>query len=241
MTRLGSIRFKVGDVLLLQGERATLREILTPLGCLALETRGLSIRRKSRSWLPMLVFAVAIGVAALRIVPVEIAFVTAAVVLLICDTIPLREAYRSISWPVIVLLGALIPVGQALQTTGATVLIAEFIIAAAGTLPVALMITLVIIISMVLSDLIHNSPTAILMAPIAVAIAARMGLPADPFLMAVAVGAASPYLTPIGHQSNTLVMGPGGYRFGDYWRLGLPLDIIILAVAVPMIMWVWVP
>ena len=241
MTRLGSIRFKVGDVLLLQGDRESLSENLAPLGCLPLKTRELTVRRTTRSWLPLLVFAAAIMVSALRILPIEIAFVLAVVVLLVCDALPLREAYRSINWPIIILLGALIPVGESLQRTGATAIIAEAIVSTAGEIPVVLMLALVMIISMALSDLIHNSPTAILMAPIAVAIAAKIGLPADPFLMAVAVGSASPYLTPIGHQSNTLVMGPGGYHFGDYWRLGLPLDIIIVAVAVPMIMWVWVP
>ncbi len=241
MTRLGSIRFKVGDVLLLQGERASLSEILASMGCLALKTRGLTLRRTTRNWFPILVFTVAIIISALRILPVEIAFVSAVVVLLVCNILSLRDAYRSIKWPIIVLLGALIPVGESLQHTGATAHIADVIVSVAGEFPVAVMLGLVILISMVLSDLIHNSPTAILMAPIAVAIAGKIGLPADPFLMAVAVGSASPYLTPIGHQSNTLVMGPGGYRFGDYWRMGLPLDVIIITIAVPMIMWVWVP
>ena len=231
MTRLGSIRFKVGDVLLLQGDRARLREVMTTLGCLPLAGRGLRLRTPQRVWLPTTVFALAIIAAGLGLVPVQIAFVSAAVVLLLVGTLPMKEAYRSIEWPVIMLLGALIPIGESLQATGGTGLIAHGIVMAAGQLPIAMLVALLIITSMVLSGLIHNSPTAILMAPIAVAIANEFGVPAG----------APPFLTPVGHQSNTLVMGPGGYQFGDYWRMGLPLDVLIVAVAVPMILLVWVP
>ncbi len=240
MTRLGSVRFKVGDVLLLQGERTALRQVLTTLGCLPLEGRGLNLRPPARALLPVAVFTAAIVAAGLRVVPIEIAFVSAAAALLLSNAVTPREAYRSIEWPVIVLLGALIPVGESLQTTGATTLIAHGIVAAIDGPSVATMLTLLIVASMLLADLIHNSPTAILMAPIAAGIASELGLPADAFLMAVAIGSASPYLTPVGHPSNTLVMGPGGYRFGDYWRMGLPLDALIVAVAVPLLIWVWV-
>jgi di/tricarboxylate transporter len=140
---------------------------------------------------------------------------------------------------VIVLLAALIPIGEALGTTGATAVIADLIGDVAGSLPVWGLLALVMMTSMLLSDLIHNTPTAVLMAPIGISLAKTLGLPADALLLAIAIGSASPYLTPIGHQSNTLVMGPGGYQFGDYWRLGLPLDAVILLVGVPMILWVW--
>ena len=172
-------------------------------------------------------------------VPVQIAFATVVGALVLMKMVSLRAVYRSIEWPVIVLLGFLIPIGEALQTTGATDLIAQGIVVAADDMPVWSLLALVIGVSMVLSDLVHYTPTAVLVAPIALSLATGLGLPPDPFLMAVAIGAASPYLTPIGHQSNTLVMGPGGYRFGDYWRVGLPLDIVIIVVAVPMIIWVW--
>ena len=126
-----------------------------------------------------------------------------------------------------------------MQSTGATDLIAQGILSAGNDLPLWTLLALVMAVSMLLSDLVHNTPTAVLMAPVALSLATGLGISADPFLMAVAIGAASPYLTPIGHQSNTLVMGPAGYRFGDYWRLGLPLEIVLIAVTIPMIAWVW--
>ena len=161
------------------------------------------------------------------------------VALILTHTISLSDAYGSIEWPVIFLLAALIPIGKALQDTGGTDMIAQGMIGAAGDIPPWVMLSVVLTISMWLSDLVHNTPAAILMAPVAISIAHALGVNPDAFLMAVAVGAASPYLTPIGHQSNTLVMNPGGYEFTDYARVGLPLEILIVAVGTPMIMWVW--
>ena len=172
---------------------------------------------------------------------VPIAFMAAVLLLVLTDTISLAEMYDAIEWPVILLLGTLIPIGEALQHTGGTDLIANGLVGVAGDVPLWIIIAMVLAVSMWLSDFVHNTPTAILMAPIAMGIASRLDANPDAFLMAVAVGAASPYLTPIGHQSNTLVMGPGGYKFQDYTKAGLPLQIIILLVAVPMIMWVWSP
>ena len=171
--------------------------------------------------------------------PVQIAFTSVVGILVLLKAVSLREAYRSIEWPVIVLLGFLIPVGEALQTTGATEQIAMSIVAIADDIPLWTLLAVVMVTSMLLSDLVHNTPTAILMAPVALSLANTFNLPVDALLMAVAIGAASPYLTPIGHQSNTLVLGPGGYNFGDYWRLGLPLDIVIVLTGVPMIIFVW--
>ncbi|MDH3688818.1 MAG: SLC13 family permease [Gammaproteobacteria bacterium] len=238
-TRLGSIRFRAGDVLLLQGERDTLYEVLPGLGCLPLAKRSLSIGQRRRILLTPAIVAIAVVAAALGLVPVQIAFFAAVTALIISNALPLREAYRSVEWPVIVLLGSLIPLGEALQATGGTALIANNIINLVGGMPSWAILAVLMVTAMLLSDLIHNTPTAVLMAPVAVTIAHSLQLPPDAFLMAVAIGSASPYLTPIGHQSNTLVMGPGGYGFSDYWRVGLPLDFVILAVAVPMILWVW--
>ena len=163
--------------------------------------------------------------------------VTALFVLL--NIVPLRDVYSSIEWPVIVLLGSMIPLGGALQATGGTELIAGGIVdLSAGYSPVVVL-TLLIVVTMTLSDVMNNTATAVIAAPIAIEIAARLGVNADPFLMGVAVAASCAFLTPIGHKNNTLIMGPGGYRFGDYWRMGLPLEILIIAVAVPMILWVW--
>jgi di/tricarboxylate transporter len=240
--RLGAIRFKRGDVLLMQGDRRKLSEVLPAIGCLPLARREISMTgRRRKATLAPTIFLLAILSAAFGLVSVPVAFVSAVAALAITGCLTLREAYDSVEWSLIVLLGALLPLGEALQATGATALIAQAILSLAGALPVWGMLTLVVICSMLLSDLIHNSPTAVLMAPISVAIAEALQLPPEPFLMAVALGAASPYLTPIGHQSNTLVMAPGGYHFADYWRLGLPLDLVILVVGVPLIMLVWMP
>lgn len=238
-TRLKHIKYKTGDVLLLQGETEALEELCLSLGCLAIKNRGLDITARRGVLLIPGTFAMGIFVAAMDWVPVQIAFTTVVGVLVLMKMVSLRVAYRSIEWPVIVLLGFLIPIGEALQSTGATDLIAQGIIQLSNGLPLWSILALVMATSMLLSDLVHNTPTAVLMAPIAFSLATGLNLPVDPFLMAVAIGAASPYLTPIGHQSNTLVMGPGGYAFKDYWRVGLLLDLIIISVAVPMILLVW--
>ena len=238
-SRLKHVRFKTGDVLLLQGEPAALTQLCKTLGCLAIKNRGTEITPKRGALFTPLAFALGILAAAIGLVPVQIAFATVVGVLVISRMISLRDAYRSVEWPVIVLLGFLIPVGEALQTTGATELIALNLKSIAVDLPLWGLLAMVLIISMLLSDLIHNTPTAVLMAPIAYSLALSLNVSPDALLMAVAIGAASPFLTPIGHQSNTLVMGPGGYNFGDYWRLGLPLDILIVSIAVPMILLVW--
>lgn len=239
--RLGSIRFQTGDVLLLQGESNTLQQALSAMACLPLAGRGLRPTRRQGPYFPLGVFGFAVGAASIGLVPVHIAFVTAVAAMIVAGTLSLRDVYESIEWPVILLLGALIPIGQALETTGGTALIAGGILAVADDLPIWAMLALLMVVSMLLSDLIHNTPTAVLMAPIAISIAHILNMSVDPFLMAVAVGSASPYLTPIGHQSNTLVMSPGGYHFADYARVGAPLDLLILATAVPMIMWIWLP
>ncbi len=239
VARLKHIRVKTGDVLLLQGEKQALEQLCASLGCLAIKNRGMEITPKRAALTTPFIFALGILATAIGLVPVQIAFATVVGALVILKAVSLREAYRSIEWPVIVLLGFLIPVGEALQSTGATGLIAAALVSVAEDIPLWGLLALILITSMGLSDLVHNTPTAILMAPIALSLADTLQISADPLLMAVAIGAASPYLTPVGHQSNTLVLGPGGYQFSDYWRLGLPLDAVIVLVAVPMIMMVW--
>jgi di/tricarboxylate transporter len=238
--RLARVSFQIGDVLLLQGHRDTLEKILPMLGCLPLAERGFNQQPTRMSLLPLGIFALAVLTVALGLAPAQLAFVAAVAAMVLTGSIPARDVYANIEWPVIVLLASLIPIGEALDSTGATRLIAEGVASVAGELPLWALLALVMASSMLLSDLIHNTPTAVLMAPIGLGLASTLNLPPDALLMSIAVGAASPYLTPIGHQSNTLVMGPAGYQFGDYWRLGLPMDLIILATAVPMIMWVWV-
>ncbi len=237
--KLKHVRFKTGDVLLLQGEKEALKLACNNLGCLAIRNRGFEITARRGLIVTPLIFLIGIIASALGLVPVQIAFTTVVGILVLMRLVSLQEAYNSIEWPVIILLGFLIPVGESLQSTGATSLISTFISNVAADAPPWTILTLLMVTSMLLSDVVHNTPTAVLMAPIAFTLASSLGYSTDAFLMAVAVGAASPYLTPIGHQSNTLVMGPGGYNFGDYWRLGLPLDVVIVCTAVPMIQLVW--
>lgn len=237
--RLGQVRFLAGDVLLLQGERESLTEALASLGCLPLAERDIPLAQARPSILVPAIFALGIAAVVFGLLPPQIAFVAAAVALVLFGAVTLRELYDSIDWSIIVLLGAMIPVGMALETTGASAVISAPILALEGTLPVPLLLALLMIGTMMLTDIMNNVATAVLMAPIGIAIAHGLEVSVDPFLMAVAIGSSSTFLTPIGHQSNLLVMGPGGYRFGDYWRMGLPLDLLILATAVPLILWVW--
>jgi di/tricarboxylate transporter len=238
-SRLRRQHFRAGDVLLLQGDAETVGDAITELGLLPLAERDLSIAQPRRIGLALGIFAIAIAAGALAYVPMSIAFIGAIVAYVVFGILPARDLYRDIDWPVIVLLGSMISVGAALEVTGTTELIAGAIVGLTGTLPALIVLGLVLVVTMTLSDLVNNAATALVMAPISVSIAGRLEANPDAFLMAVALGASCAFLTPIGHQSNTLVMGPGGYRFGDYWRLGLPLEVLIVLVGVPMIALVW--
>jgi di/tricarboxylate transporter len=238
---LSDIRLRIGDVLLLQGRREGLRERLAYMGCLPLAERAETAAPDRPSALPGLIFVLAIVLTSMGALPVQIAFAAAAVLVVLLGSLPLREAYSSIHWPIIILIGALLPVGEALRSTGATDLIAHSLLSLAGAWPTYAVVALLIVVSMALSDIINNAAAAIVMGPLALSVATDLGLPADPFLMAVAVGSSCTFLTPIGHQSNTLVLGPGGYKFGDYWRMGLPLDALVVLVATVLITLVWGP
>ena len=234
-----SVRFVVGDILLLQGPPETLSEIITQWGCLPLAGRGISLGKPRRLIPGLLIFATALALTALGIIPVQVSFMAAAVVMVLGNFISLKEMYESIDWSIIVLLGSIIPVSRALETTGGAQLIAESVLGLADRLPVWAMVLAVLVISMTLSDIVNNAAAVLIMAPIALEIAEGLSASPDAFLMSVAIGASCSFLTPIGHQSNTLVMGPGGYKFGDYWKMGLPLEMVVAAVAVPMIMLIW--
>lgn len=237
--RISRITFRVGDVLLLQGETRTITEILRILGCLPLAQRNIKLGTPRRVLPAMGVFGTAIFFTALGLLPAHIAFTAGAVTLVLTNLLSLREAYASIEGPIIVLLGAMIPVGQALEDTSATGLLAGVLVDLAGGLPLWAMLGILLITAMLLSDVINNAATAVIMAPIAASVANALGQSVDPFLMAVAVGSSCTFLTPIGHQSNTLVMGPGGYAFSDYWRMGLPLGILVVLTAIPLILLFW--
>ncbi len=237
--RIRQIHLQIGDVLLLQGRSEILQQALPVLGCLPLAGRDLRLGEPRRIILAVGIFAAAVLFSALGGFPVHITFTAAAVAMTLVRLVPLREFYQSIDWPVVVLLGAMIPVGEALETTGGAELLVSGVRPVAALLPPASVLAIVLVGTICLSSIINNAAAAVLMAPIATSIAAGLKASADPFLMAVAVGASSAFLTPIAHQSNALVMGPGGYHFGDYWRLGLPLVILTVLVAVPLIIWVW--
>jgi len=238
-TRLDRIRLRMGDVLLLQGYNATLREVLATLGCLPLAQRSLRIGQPRRILLSLAIFGTALLVAAAGILPAQVAFVVAVVAMVIARLINLRDAYESIDWPIIILLGAMIPVGEALDSTGGAQLIADGLLKLGENMPAVVTLAVILIGTMFLSDLVNNAAAVVLMAPIGINLAGGLGVSVDPFLMAITIGASCAFLTPIGHQSNTLVMGPGGYKFGDYWRMGLLLEVIVVLVAIPLIFIFW--
>ena len=237
--RLGNVSFRVGDVLLLQGNVDNLDDNISSLDLLPLAERNVTVGVFSKVGLALLIFGSAIALSMFGMLPITLAFVGAVLAYVFTGILPVREIYRQIDWPIIVLLGAMIPVSNALQTTGSTQLIADAMVSMTHSLPTWFILALIMIITMTLSDVINNAATALIMAPIAVEIAITMGVSIDPLLMCVAVGASCAFLTPIGHQCNALILGPGGYRFSDYWRMGLPLEILIVLIGTPLIMLFW--
>jgi di/tricarboxylate transporter len=237
--RLRSVRLRAGDVLVLQGRFDRLPDVLKVLGILPLAERDVGLGRSRKLWLPLLVVAVAMGAVAFELLPVAVAFFGAALVILLAKSLSLREVYETVEWPIIVLIGALIPVSEAIRTTGASDLVAGWLSSVTGTMPALGALAMIMVAAMLVTPFLNNSATALMMAPIAASLAGKLGLNVDPFLMAVAVGAACDFLTPFGHQCNTLVMGPGGYRFGDYWKFGLPLSVLVVLAGVPLVAWIW--
>ena len=237
--RLGEIRFAAGDILLLQTREDALQSTLNSLGCLPLASRGLSITTPRNVLLASAVFAITLATIAFGLLPAATALVTGALVMILVGLIPVGRIYESIDMPVIVLVAAMLPVGQALETSGGSQLIADALLSVGQSLPAAATLALLMVAVMLISNVVNNAAAAVLAAPVAISLARGMDASVDPFLMAVAIGASCAFLTPIGHQSNTLVMAPGGYRFGDYWRLGLPLSILVVLCAVPTILWIW--
>ncbi len=237
--RLNHTNLRPGDVVLLQGDMNNLSETIVNLGLLPLVERGVQVGMQQKALIPMGIFITAIVLAATQVLPVQIAFACAVVMMVLTKSIPVRKLYASVDWSIIVLLAALIPVGQALQTTGATAMLAKTFLSLAGIAHPIFLFLLLLIVTMTLSDVMNNAATAVVMAPVAVGIANAMQVSVDPFLMTVAVGSSCSFLTPISHQNNTLVMGPGGYKFTDYLRLGLPIELLVILVGLPTIMHYW--
>ncbi|MEH6526928.1 MAG: SLC13 family permease [Sneathiella sp.] len=237
--RVRHLDIEAGDILLLLGPSDRVPEVATWLGCLPLAERGLSVTQYKRAWLATGIFAAAIAVASFGGLYLAVALAIVVVAYVALDIVPIQEVYHQVEWPVIVLLGSMIPLGAALEASGGTALIAGGIVYLTSGLSTMAVLFVLMLVVMTLSDVLNNTATAVIGAPIALDIATRLGVSPDPFLMAVAVAASCAFLTPIGHKNNTLIMGPGGYKFGDYWRMGLPLEILVIAVAVPAIMFFW--
>lgn len=237
--RLGQIRFQNGDVILLQGHMARLPELLREWDCLPLVERGLRLGSVRNGLIPLAILLVAMGATAFGVVPVAAAFFAAAVAMVLSRSLPLRDVYPSLDAPILVMLACLIPVADSLRSTGGTDLIANWLSATASMLPGWGALALIMIAAMAVTPFLNNAATVLVMAPIAATFATSLGYAPEAFLLAVAIGAGCDFLTPIGHQCNTLVMGPGGYKFGDYWRLGAPLSLLVVLVGVPTLMLVW--
>jgi di/tricarboxylate transporter len=237
--RLNRIRFQSGDVVVLEGREEDVIAAMTAMNLLPLAERKLELGKGRRKYLAVGILAVGMALAVGRVVPTEVAFFGAAVLVVATGALPVKDAYDSIDWPLIMLLAGLIPVSDALRTTGVTDLLASGLTVVAREIPSYAALLMIMIVAMLVTPFLNNAATVLVLAPIAAGLAQNLGLRPDAFLMAIAVGAGSDFLTPIGHQCNTLVMGPGGYSFGDYWRLGLPLSIIVAFAGTALIVLVW--
>jgi di/tricarboxylate transporter len=223
---------------MVQGATEAMAETLVRLGCLELAESELTPQRRFDP-IPLAIFVGAILFTGFGIVSIEVSLVAAVFFMVLLNRVSVKDVYEKVDWPVIVLLGAMIPVGGALETSGTTQLIAETVVHIGGELGPVAIVGILMAAAMALSNIVNNAAAAVLMAPLSLQLASGLGMNPDPLLMAVAVGSSAAFLTPIGHQSNLLVMGPGGYEFGDYWRLGVPVSIVVLATGVPAILWIW--
>jgi len=237
--RLRALRFAPGDLLLMQGSPEAITGFAGESGCVPLAPRSLRIPDRGRALTAGAIMVLAVAAAAFGLLPAAVAFAAGVLASMALRTVPLRSVYESVDWPVIVLLAMLLPVAGAMETSGTADLIARFLLNHVAQGHVVAGLALILVVTMFLSDLMNNAATAAVMCPIALGTATALGVNPDTFLMAVAIGASCAFLTPIGHQNNTLILGPGGFRFGDYWRMGLPLEILVVVVAIPLLLVVW--
>ncbi len=237
--RLRTLKIRPGDLLLMQGDADTLSEFAADFGCVPLAGRELRIPDKRKAFTATAIMVVAVATAALGLLPAALSFTAGVLASMALRTVPPRAVYEAVDWPVIVLLAALLPVAGAMQSSGTADLLARLLLDGLARGDAVIGLALILVTTMLLTDLMNNAATAAVMAPIGLGAATRLGVNPDTFLMAVAVGASCAFLTPIGHQNNTLILGPGGFRFGDYWRMGLPLDLLVLAVTIPLLLLAW--
>jgi di/tricarboxylate transporter len=238
-SRVRRTAIAAGDVLLIMAPQDRSKEFLETFDVLPLSERDVEKGSRKKAMIAGVTFAAAITIASLGFIDLSIALGIVALLYLALGVLSPSKVYQSVEWPVVVLIGSLIPLGTALETSGVTELFASSVVAMGEGLPGWVILTILMALTMTLSDALNNTATAVIGAPIALNIANALNVSPDPFLMAVAIAASCAFLTPIGHKNNTLIMGPGGYQFGDYWRMGLPLEILVIAVAVPMILTVW--
>ncbi len=238
-TRLRTVKLRPGDLLLMQGPSDTLLDFAADFGCVPLAKRDLHIPDRRRALTATLIMLGAVTVAALGWLPAAVSFAAAVLASMALRTVSPRTVYEAVDWPVVVLLAALLPVAGAMQATGAAELIARLLLQVLANGDAVIGLIVILLTTIVLTDLMNNAATAAVMAPIGLGAALQLGVNPDTFLMAVALGSSCAFLTPIGHQNNTLILGPGGFRFGDYWRMGLPLDFIVLAFGIPLLLWAW--
>jgi di/tricarboxylate transporter len=237
--RVKTMRFMAGDLLLMQGPPEALAIFTNEHQLAPLADRDIRLPKRGKAISATAIMMLAIGVAAFGLLPASASFALGVLLMGVSGIIPPRDLYAAVDWPVIVLLASLIPVAGAMASTGTADLLANALLnELAQGAPVIAMI-LLLVVTMTMSDFMNNAATAAVMCPIAISGAQQLGVSADPFLMAVAIGASCAFLTPIGHQNNTLILGPGGLKFGDYWRLGLPMEILVVAVSIPMLLLVW--
>jgi di/tricarboxylate transporter len=237
--RLRTLKLKSGDLLMMQGPAEVLSDFANETGCVPLGERDLRIPDTRMAILSTAIMGGAIALVTFGLLPAAVAFALGVLASMVLRTVPPRDVYTAIDWPVVVLLAALIPVAGAMEQTGAADVLARFLVETVAQGNAVAALAVILIVTMFLSDVMNNAATAAVMCPIALGIAASLGVNADSFLMAVAIGASCAFLTPIGHQNNTLILGPGGFRFSDYWRLGLPLEALVVAVSLPMLLIVW--
>ncbi|QUJ77938.1 SLC13/DASS family transporter [Sulfitobacter albidus] len=238
-SQLRKTELRTGDILLLLVPRDTAQDVTDWLGVLPLADRGLAVTENSKIWLAIGLFAGAVTAASLGLIYLPIALGIVVIAYVLAKIVPLSELYTHIEWPVVVLLGSMIPLGAALEKSGGTELIAGALVGLTEGMPAWAVLTVLMVVTMTLSDVLNNTATTIVAAPVGIQMANTLDVNPDPFLMAVAIAASSAFLTPIGHKNNTLILGPGGYGFGDYWRMGLPLEIIVIAVSIPSILVFW--
>ncbi|WFU08282.1 SLC13 family permease [Rhizobium sp. CB3090] len=237
--RLAGISLQAGDVVVLQGSRKAMPAFLQENGCLPLAEREIMLGTRRRAYIPLLILVAAMGTTATGLAPVSVGFFAAALAMLLFRVIPLADVYKAVDGPILVMLAALIPVSDTLRTTDGSELIAHWLGHFATQLPPYGALALILVTAMAVTPFLNNAATVLVMAPITISFAQTLGYRPEAFLMAVAIGAGCDFLTPIGHQCNTLVMGPGGYKFSDYPRLGLPLSFIIILVSVPALLYIW--